>query len=336
MTNDIERFQVERRAFLKSALAALAAGGFGRQAMAMQAESPSGIPTRPLGRHEERIPIVGLGGYHIGLPDEPEAIRIMHEAIDEGMTFFDNAWDYHAGRSEEVMGKALATGGRRDKVFLMTKVCDRDYDGAMKHLEDSLRRLQTDRIDLWQFHEINWAIDSEWLFDKGGIRAAIEARRQGKVRYIGFTGHRDIDHHLRLIRKPFEWDTVQMPINLLDAHYRSFQKEVVPVCNERKIAPIGMKALAGGLIPKKLNIAAELCRRFALSQPITSLVCGIRSREELRQDLAMARSFKPVSEQEMQQLLAQTEEPGGDGKMEPWKTTDYGSRHHREQHEGVE
>ncbi len=336
MHNEIERFQVERRAFLKSALAALAAGGFGRQALAMQAEGDSGIPTRPLGRHDERIAIVGLGGYHIGLPEEAEAVRIMHEAIDEGMTFFDNAWDYHAGRAEEVMGKALASGGRRDKVFLMTKVCDRDYRGAMKHLEDSLRRLQTDRIDLWQFHEINWAIDSEWLFDQGGIRAAVEARRQGKVRYVGFTGHRDIAHHLRLIGRPFEWDAVQMPINLLDAHYRSYQKEVVPVCNERKIAPIGMKALAGGLLPGKLDISADLCRRFALSQPITSLVCGIRSREELRQDLAMARTFKPVSEQEMQQLLAQTEQPGSDGKMEPWKTTDYGSRHHRDQHEGFE
>jgi predicted aldo/keto reductase-like oxidoreductase len=336
MSNETERFQIERRGFLKSAMTALAAGGFGQQAMAMQTESKSGIPTRPLGRHEERIPIVGLGGYHAALPKEAEAISIMHEAIDEGMTFFDNAWDYHDGRAEEVMGKALATGGRRNKVFLMTKGCDRDYKGAKKHLEDSLRRLQTDRLDLWQFHEINWAIDSEWLFDKGGIKAAIEARKQGKVRYIGFTGHRDIAHHLRLIGRPFQWDTVQMPINLLDAHYRSFQKEVVPVCNKQKIAVIGMKALAGGAIPKKLDISAELCRRFALTQPITSLVCGIQSRENLRQDIAMARAFKPVSQQEIKQLLAQTEKAGSDGKMELWKTTDYGGRRHREQHKGLE
>ncbi len=334
MSNETERFQIERRAFLKSAMAALAAGGFGQQAMAVQSESKSGIPTRPLGRHEERIPIVGLGGYHIALPKEAEAISIMHEAIDEGMTFFDNAWGYHDGRAEELMGKALATGGRRDKAFLMTKVCDRDYKGAMKHLEDSLRRLRTDRIDLWQFHEINWAIDSEWLFEQGGIRAAIEARKQGKVRYIGFTGHRDIAHHLRLIGRPFDWDAVQMPINLLDAHYRSFQKEVVPVCNQKKIAVIGMKALAGGAIPKKLDISAELCRRFALTLPITSLVCGIQSRENLRQDIEMARAFKPVSQEEIKQLLAQTEKPGSDGKMEPWKTTSYGGRHHREQHKG--
>ena len=335
MNDRVERLCIKRREFLKSAMTALAASGFGSQALAMQTDGDGGIPTRPLGRSGERVPIVGLGGYHIGNPAEKEAIAIMHEAIDSGMTFFDNAWDYHNGGSEEVMGKALSTGGRRDKVFLMTKVCDRDYKGARKHLEDSLRRLKTDHLDLWQFHEINWAIDSQWLFEKGGLKAAIEAREQGKVRYIGFTGHRDPSHHLKMIARPFAWDTVQMPINLLDAHYRSFQKEVVPVCNKRKISVIGMKALAGGGIPSKLNIPAQMCRRFALSLPIATLVCGIVSRENLRQDLAMARSFKPVSEDEMKQLLAQTAEPGSDGKLEPWKTTPYGSRYHREQHAGV-
>lgn len=332
MNDRIDSSQFRRRDFLKAALASLAAGGFGRQALAMQQPGDAGIPTRPLGRNGQRIPIVGLGGYHVGKLDEAEAVSLMHEAIDEGMTFFDNAWDYHNGGSEELMGKALATGGRRDKVFLMTKVCARDYQGAMQHLEDSLRRLKTDRIDLWQFHEINWDIDSQWLFDQGGIKAAVEARRQGKVRYIGFTGHRDPSHHLKLIEQPFEWDTVQMPINLLDAHYRSFQKEVVPACNARKIAAIGMKALAGGTIPAKLGVPAQTCRRFALSLPITTLVCGIESRENLQQDLAMARSFKPINEQEMQELLAQTQEPGSDGKLELWKTTPYGSRYHREQH----
>jgi aryl-alcohol dehydrogenase-like predicted oxidoreductase len=313
----------------------LAAGGFGRQALALQNDSDAGIPTRPLGRSGERIPIVGLGGYHIGNPEENEAIRIMHEAIDEGMTFFDNSWDYHDGGSEQVMGKALATGGRRDKVFLMTKVCDRDYDGARRHLEDSLRRLKTDHLDLWQFHEINWDVDPEWLFEKGGIKAAIEAREQGKVRYIGFTGHRDPAHHLKMIAQPFEWDTAQMPINLLDAHYRSFQKQVVPTCQRRQISVIGMKALGGGILPSQLEIPASVCRRFALSLPITSLVCGIQSRENLRQDLDMARSFSPISEQEMRRLLADTEQSGADGKLEPWKTAEYGSRHHREQHEDV-
>lgn len=332
MHGSFDQIAVKRREFLKSALAALAGAGFGGQALALQQDSTTGIPTRPLGRSGERIPIVGLGGYHIGVPEESEAIRIMHEAIDQGMTFFDNSWDYHDGGSEQVMGKALTTDGRRDKVFLMTKVCDRDYAGAMRHLEDSLRRLQTDRLDLWQFHEINWDIDSEWLFEKGGIKAAIEARQQGKVRYIGFTGHRDPAHHLKMIAQPFEWDTVQMPINLLDAHYRSFQTSVVPACRERNISVIGMKALAGGIIPTQLGIDASVCRRFALSLPITTLVCGIQSRENLLQDLKLARGFTPISESEIKQLLAQTEKPGSDGKLEPWKTTDYGSGHHRDQH----
>ena len=316
-------------------LATLAASGFGSQALALQQQSSSGVPTRRLGRADEQIPIVGLGGYHIGVPPEQEGIRIMHEAIDEGMTFFDNAWDYHDGGSEEVMGKALASGGRRNKVFLMTKVCNRDYEGAKQHLEDSLRRLKTDHIDLWQFHEINWAVDAEWLFDRGGLKAAIEARDAGKVRYIGFTGHRAPVHHLKTINKPFPWDTVQMPINLLDAHYDSFQKQVVPICQARQIAVIGMKGLAGGKLPEALGISAENCRRFSLSLPITSLVCGIQSRENLLQDLAMARQFKPISEQEMSDLIANAEKLGRDGKLEPWKTTTYGSRYHREQHKDV-
>ena len=329
------RVMVDRRSFLKSAMAALAAGCFGQQAMATQQDSSTGIPTRLLGRTGERIPIVGLGGYHIGVPDQQDGIRIMHEAIDQGMTFFDNAWDYHRGGSEEVMGKALADTSRRQKVFLMTKCCDRDYKGAMQNLEESLRRLKTDYLDLWQFHEINWSIDAEWLFDKGGIKAAIEAKKAGKVRYIGFTGHRATMHHLKLINKPFEWDTVQMPINLLDAHYDSFQKKVVPVCNEKNIAVIGMKALAGGALPKKIGIPADVCRRFALSLPIASLICGIRSRDDLLQDLNMARNFKPIDETEMKTLIASAEEAGSDGKMELWKTTDYGGRHHREQHKGI-
>lgn len=330
-----DNLQMERRKFLQAAVASLAAAGFGREALALQKDSATGIPTRPLGRSGERIPIVGLGGYHIGRAEETEAIRIMHEAIDEGMTFFDNSWDYHDGGSETVMGKALSSDGRRDKVFLMTKVCDRDYEGAKKHLEDSLRRLRTDHLDLWQFHEINWGVDSEWLYEKGGIKAAIEAREQGKVRYIGFTGHRDISHHLKMLATSFEWDTVQMPINLLDAHYRSFQKEVVPVCLEKRISVIGMKGLAGGQIPKALGIPAAACRRFSLSLPITTMVCGIESRDDLRQDLDMARSFQPISEAEAKQLLAQTQEVGSDGKMELWKTTEYGGRYHREQHTDV-
>lgn len=321
-----------RRRFLQAAVATLTAAGLGSRVLAKQEDSDLGIPTRPLGKTGERVSIVGLGGYHVGVPDEKEGIAIIHEAIDEGMTFFDNAWDYHAGGSEQLMGKALSTGQRRDKVFLMTKVCARDYEGARQHLEDSLRRLQTDVIDLWQFHEINWDIDAEWIYDRGALKFALEAQKAGKVRHIGFTGHKDASHHLKMLSTPYEWATVQMPVNVLDAHYRSFQKKVLPELTRRNIGAIGMKGLSGGLLVDELGVSAELCRRFSLTLPISTLVCGIRSRENLRQDLAMARAFKPITENDLEELLEQTSEPGEDGKWERYKTTRYGSAYHFKQH----
>ena len=189
--------------------------------------------------------ILCLGGWHIGsVEDSAEAIRIMHAAVDEGLTFFDNCWDYHDGGSEEVMGRALADG-RRDKVFLMTKNCERDYAGSMKCLDDSLRRLRTDRIDLWQFHEIIYDNDPDWVFDKGGLKAALEARKAGKVRYIGFTGHKDPRIHSRCWRSPSTGTACQFPVNVLDVHYRSFQKQVLPVCLKKKVGAIGMKGFGG-------------------------------------------------------------------------------------------
>ena len=324
--------ETNRRRFLKAAAASVAAAGLGSKVLAEQKDSPAGIPTRPLGKTGEQIPIVGLGGYHIGTAEEKEAVAIMHEAINEGMTFFDNSWDYHNGGSETVMGKALSTGGRRRKVFLMTKVCARDYKGARQHLEDSLRRLKTRTIDLWQFHEINWDVDPDWIFDRGALKYALQAQKAGKIRYIGFTGHKDFAHHLKMLSKPYAWATVQMPINVLDAHYRSFQKKVLPECTRRKIGVIGMKGLSGGIIPTKLNVPAEMCRRFSLSLPISTLVCGIRSREDLRQDLAMARSFKPITENEIDAILGRTKEAGREGKLELYKTTRYGSAYHFKQH----
>lgn len=321
-----------RRDFLKSSVAALTAAGFGSAAVADQVDSPAGLPTRPLGKTGQRVSIIGLGGYHVGTVDEQESIAIIHEAIDQGVSFFDNSWDYNGGGSEEKMGKALATGGRRQKVFLMTKVCARDYDGAKQQLDESLRRLKTDVIDLWQFHEINWDVDSEWIYDRGALRCALEARKAGKIRYIGFTGHKDYTHHLKMLGTPHEWDTVQMPINVLDAHYRSFQTQVVPECTKRKIGVIGMKGLAAGLLPKRLGIAAEVCRRFSLSLPISTLVCGIASRENLKQDVALARSFKPMTADDLSALLAQTKAVGSEGKFEIFKTTHYGSPYHFKQH----
>ncbi len=322
-----------RRDFLKAAAASLAWASVHSSIIDAQETTPGGLPTRPLGRSKEKVSIVGIGGYHIALPPEEESIRLMHEAIDQGVTFFDNAWDYHNGRSEEVMGKALATGGRRNKIFLMTKACDRDYAGCMKHLEDSLRRLRTDHLDLWQFHEVNWPDAPDMIFEKGGIKAALEAQKAGKVRMIGFTGHKDIDHHLKMLSKSFAWDTCQMPINILDAHYRSFQKEVAPKCLEQGISVIGMKGLASGLVARKLGLSASACRRYALSLPISTLVCGITSREELLQDIAVARDFKPMTPDEVNKMLAETRESGARGEFERYKsTTDYNGVYHRKQH----
>ena len=326
--------QFSRRDVLLAAAAGLAAGGYGASVLAAQEDSPTGLPKRPLGNTGEKVSLIGLGGWHIASIPESESIRLMHEAIDQGITFFDNAWDYHDGAAETVMGKALADGGRRDKIFLMTKVCDRDYAGVKKQIDQSLRRLQTDRIDLLQFHEINYPSDPDWVFDKGGLKAALEARKAGKIRFIGFTGHKDISFLLAMLKKPFDWATAQMPINVHDAHYRSFQKEVLPECVKRKIGAIGMKSLACGILPKEAGLDAPLCRRYALSLPISTLVCGIASRENLQQDLAVGRNFKPMTAAEIQQLLAETREAGSQGKFEPFKTEKrFDGGYHRRQHD---
>ncbi len=328
--------KTSRRHFMTQAtLAALA-----EQVLAgTSSAAETGLPTRVLGRTGQRVSIVCLGGWHIGaVKDDKEAIRIMHAAIDEGVNFFDNAWDYHNGHSEEVMGKALAVNGRRKKVFLMTKNCERDYAGSMKDLEDSLRRLKTDYLDLWQFHECVYDNDPDWIFEKGGIRAALEAKKQGKVRYIGFTGHKDPRIHLKMLGKPHPWDTAQMPINVMDGHYRSFQNEVVPVCLQKNVGVIGMKGLAGGYpegrIPSKAGLSVEECYRFCLSLPITAQVMGINSMAHLKQDIALARNFKPMAATEKQALLARVKDQAGDGRHELFKSTkQFDGPHHRKQHE---
>lgn len=326
-----------RREFLKTTAASVALAGLGDYVLAAQEDSSDGLPKRPLGKTGEKVSILCLGGWHLGAIEEKDAIALMHEAIDEGLTFFDNAWDYHDGGSEEVMGKALAEGGRRDKVFLMTKNCARDREGSMKHLEDSLRRLQTDRIDLWQFHEINYDNDPDWIFERGAMAAALEAKKQGKIRYIGFTGHKHPEIHLKMIAKPHAWDTAQMPINIMDAHYRSFQKLVVPECNKRGIGVLGMKCLGGGSpkgrLPDKAGLSAVDCRRYSLSLPISSLVCGIMSRKDLQQDLGVARDFKPMPKADIDKLLARTAVEGGDGRHELFKSSQqFDGPYHRLQH----
>ena len=219
----------------------------------------------------------------------------------------------------------------------MTKNCERDYAGSMRNLEESLKRLKTDHLDLWQFHENNYDNDPDWIFEKGGIKAAIEARKQGKVRFIGFTGHKDPRIHLKMLAKPFEWDTAQMPINVLDAHFRSFQKEVIPVCLKQNVGVIGMKGLAGGAvvgrIMDKLGLTSDQAYRYCLSLPVATQVMGITTMAQLKQDIALARGLKPMTKSEMDSMSGRFREVSSDGRHELFKSTQFfDGPHHRKQH----
>jgi predicted aldo/keto reductase-like oxidoreductase len=326
-----------RRDFLGQVAASTSLAALANAVLAGQSpQGATGIPTRVLGRTGQRVSILALGGWHIGsIKDDAESVRLMHRAMDEGITFFDNAWDYHDGRSEELMGRALAMDGRRDKVFLMTKNCERDHAGSLRNLEDSLRRLRTDHIDLWQFHEIIYDNDPDWVFEKGGMKAALEARQAGKVRFIGFTGHKHPSIHRAMLDKPFEWDACQMPINVMDASYRSFQQEVVPVCLQKNVGVIGMKGLggSGASIVTKGGIGAVDAYRYALSQPVAAEVVGIATPEELAQNVKLARGFVPMSEPERAALVARARELASDGRLEPFKSTqNFDGPHHQKQH----
>ncbi|QEL14891.1 aldo/keto reductase [Limnoglobus roseus] len=298
------------------------------------------LPTRPLGKTGVDVSLICLGGWHIGQPaiGDAEAIRIMHAAIDEGVTFFDNAWDYHEGHSEDLMGRALADGNRRQKVFLMTKNCGRDAATSRQHLEDSLRRLRTDVIDLWQFHEINYDNDPEWIVERGALADAIKAQKEGKVRFIGYTGHKS-PHILAKMLPLHAWDTCQLPINVCDHFYRSFRHELLPDLLTRGIAPIGMKSLgggnfeAGGQIVANGVVTAEEAIRYSLSQPISSLVVGVDSMKVLQQDVTIARDFKPLEGDELAAVLAKAKPAAGDGRHEWHKSTqNFDGPYHRQQH----
>jgi predicted aldo/keto reductase-like oxidoreductase len=293
------------------------------------------IATRPLGKTSERVSILGLGGGHIARSqvESAEAVRIMQYALDEGVTFFDNAWEYHDGRAELLMGEALR--GRREKAFLMTKVCARDRVGAEKQLEESLKRLQTDYLDLWQFHEINYANDHEWIFAPGGAaEAGLQALKAGKVRYLGFTGHKDPEYMLSMLAYDYPWSTAQLPINILDANYRSFLLQIVPELQKRDIAIIGMKSLGGnGQFVTDAGLSAAECMRFALSQPIATLVSGIDSMAIAEQNIDVARAFEPMSTEEQGRFIEATRAIAGDGRHEWSKTTNhFDSKVHRDQH----
>jgi uncharacterized protein len=281
--------------------------------------------------------VIGIGGWHLGdAPDEKEAVRIVHEAIDAGVNFFDNAWEYHDGKSEEILGRALV--GKRDRVFLMTKVCThgRDRTLALRQLEDSLRRLKTDHLDLWQVHECIYDNDPALHFAPGGVLEALEqAKKDGKVRYVGFTGHKDPNIHLAMLDHGFPFDSVQMPLNCFDGTFRSFEENVVPVASKRGMAIIGMKSLGGGGQAVQAGIVGpEEALRYAMSVPgVTVTVSGIDSIDILRQNLGIARGFEPMSADEMAALRARVAGPAGDGHFELYKTTKhFDGKVGREQH----
>jgi predicted aldo/keto reductase-like oxidoreductase len=282
------------------------------------------ITHRTFGYTGVDVSILGVGGYHLGsVKSQTEAMRIVHEAIDHGINFFDNAWDYHDGKAEERMGKALK--GRRHEVLLMTKVCThgRDKKTAMRQLHQSLKRLQTDYLDVWQIHEVIYANEPSLYFQPGGaVEALQEAKRAGKVRFIGFTGHKDPAIHLEMLSHKFPFDTCQLPLNCFDAGFRSFEQRVLPELHRQRITPIGMKSLGGEGIPiKKRAVKAADALRYAMSLPVGTTVSGIDSMKVLRQNLRIATDFQPMSEGEMQSLRRQTAETAADGHFELYKTS---------------
>ena len=290
----------------------------------MSKQNSAGIPLRPLGRTGVDVTAIGLGGYHLGImKDDEEAVRLVHEAIDAGITFMDNAWEYHDGRSEELMGRAIAD--RREEVFLMSKVCThgRDRHEAMRQLEDSLRRLKTDYLDLWQVHEVVYENDPELHFAPGGVIEALEqAKQEGKVRFIGFTGHKSAEIHLKMLAYEYPFDACQMPLNALDGTFRSFEQKVLPELERQGIAAIGMKSMGGsGAMVKAGVLTAEEALRYAMSLPVATTISGFLSSATLQQNLAVARHFQPMTADEMQALRMRCAKAGGDGRYELYKVT---------------
>jgi aryl-alcohol dehydrogenase-like predicted oxidoreductase len=313
---------VSRREFLKAAIATSALAGTGRT----WAEAETGMIYRRLGRTGEKISSIGLGGYHIGVPrDEQEAIRIIRNAIDRGITFMDNCWDYHDGNSEVRMGKALRDGYRQ-KAFLMTKIDGRTKDSAARQVDESLQRLQTDHIDLMQFHEIIRMEDPDRIFAPGGaMEALLEAKRSGKIRYIGFTGHKDPLVHLRMLEvaaeHKFHFDAVQMPLNVMDAHFRSFEHQVLPQLVKEEIGVLGMKSMGSGVILQSKTARPTECLHYAMNLPTSTVITGIDRMEILDQALEAARTFRPLTPEAVSALLARTAAAAAGGRYEPFKTT---------------
>ncbi len=280
------------------------------------------IPRRMLGNTGENVSIIGMGGNHIaGANCRTEAISLVHEAIEQGIDFMDNCWDCHGGRSEMWMGDALR-GRYRDRVFLTTKIDGRNKKAARKQLDQSLKRLKTDYLDLLQIHEVIRPDDPERIFAHGGAIEALEkAQDKGKVRFLGFSGHKDPQIHLKMLAQGFHWDAVQMPINLLDAHFNSFQKKVLPVLREQGIGVIGMKPLAAGALLETGMVTVTEALQYAMSQPLAVVVTGMESQRELDQAIEAADDFRPLGDSAMENLLGRISPFAQSGEYERYKTT---------------
>lgn len=313
---------MDRRRFLQTAAATTVITSLSKK-LSHAAETAT-VPMRTLGRSGEKVSIVGLGGYHIGMQsDEQESVRIIRTALDSGINFLDNCWDYNNGQSEVRMGKALRDGYRQ-KAFLMTKIDGQTKQAAAQQLEESLKRLQTDHIDLLQFHEVIRDTDPDRIFGKGGgMEAVLDAKKQGKVRYIGFTGHKSPDIHLKMLNTAFAhnfmFDAVQMPLNVMDAHFDSFEKKVLPVLVEHKIGVLGMKPMGDKQILNSKTATPIECLHYAMNLPTSVVITGCDSIDILHQALEAARTFKPMSSGEVASLLARTDSAAKNGEFERYK-----------------
>ncbi|MBN9684905.1 MULTISPECIES: aldo/keto reductase [unclassified Corallococcus] len=291
-----------------------------------KAKNAPAVPRRKLGRTGQEVSCIGLGGFHIGKQkEEAESIALIRGALDQGINFLDNCWDYNDGKSEERMGKALRDGYRA-KAFLMTKIDGRDKKTAAKQIDESLQRLQTDHLDLLQLHEVIRDSDPDRAFAEGGaIEAMKDAQKAGKARFLGFTGHKSPDIHLKMLetakKHGFRFDTVQMPLNVMDAHFNSFEKRVLPVLVKEGIGVLAMKSMGDPFILDSKTVTAPECLRYNLSLPVSVVITGIDSQERLQQALTAARTFKPLSEKDVQALLARTKDAAQDGAYEKYKTS---------------
>jgi uncharacterized protein len=326
---------MERRDFLKTATAASMSAAIPVNAQTPQTSSQtvkrpesSDMIYRELGTTGERVSAIGMGGYHLGKQkDAAESIQLLHAGVDRGITFLDNCWDYNDGISEVRMGQGLRNGYRQ-KVFLMTKIDGRTADEYNKQLEQSLGRLQTDMIDLVQFHEVIRMEDPDRIFAPGGaIEAAVAAKNAGKIRYIGFTGHKDPAVHLRMLetaqKHSFHFDTVQMPINVMDAHFRSFAKEVMPVALKQGIGILAMKTFGDHFILNSNTVQPIEALHYGLTQPVSVVITGIDNTQTLDQAFEAARTFKPLDQAQINSLLARTATAASEGKFELFKTTNH-------------